>query len=1131
MGFIRNTAPAMKIQFDETIIQDWVDSNLSDYLKFITTDASGVVRYQAKAGDHRFEDPDNTSLTDTLQITCDEADGGILQKSSQIITGNIWEINHGGDIDSSVGAVTISELLIDLADITINDAVALATILNGLKIDASAMLATAVTLSTFKAAEITLPIANATAYISEIGIDLIANKTTDNGAITLQSSRDINGTVAAAVALTNYSTILGQAVNHVDGDFIITQTAATAGVMQLNLGHIVSVATTSPDIFDSTALDINLTGITDTDAGADLDIAARAIDISYVLTETLGTLRLGATDVIRSVLTIPAGISSAAGYEFNFFKLDASGVVLDDVNRTFYGQQIILPTLANTAVGVHITENTNDRIIDLIDLTHSILLSGNTIETSNWLEIKPSAATLNQANTINLISVDTDNWICDDDTNALVVRGAYFNLDAWTETETAATTLEAIRIEMPDQSTYFGSSAIYIIDANGRYIDILTEGAVLLDISAAVVDLDNGYTPISTNRNITGDLSVDRAMTTSSVIHTINNHNASAGDFDLSFASELMALTMQQMCDVTVGAKTDPDTFSATCISIDIDAATTTATAKLDASPRAIDIAYTLTETLGELRMASTDIFRILAQIPDGLSSAGAFVFNMSLLDGRSITLNDVNITHDGLFIDYSTSTLTAFAAFYAEQISIPTLIGTSAGIHVIENTNDRIVDIIDPTSSIKLSGDTTEDSDWLLIEPSAQSILANNTIQYLKIDLSNLTIDNAAGTGNPYLTARQIILQGITETDIATSVLIGDYIQSPLMASKAGYLLYFSALIGDALISPEFILGFDAHGLAVGQHIGINMEGDNYDTRDWIRIKPTTGTAATASDHKGVNIDYTGITANNANLEIKGFRADLQLAGITTIGQLTGVEIQMPNGNYPAFDANVKGTSSGRIEYGACYYDDDFYNRQLKQEWITRVTTGSVGGATLGLDANGTIEMATGAVITNEESLDWNDIFSFSYTLRPTFEVRIAAGSIVNADINIAIGLVNTNIATGMAGQALNQGGAGNQDFILFQCSDTLYGDNFWHLHCQKDGVSTTNASAIIPAIGTFQVLRFEFFSDTAVKWYIDGVLQGLIITNVPTDDLQPILFILTDAGAPKLLVVDYVKIWQDRS
>ena len=60
MVTIVKPATIIKIDIDEFVLQSAIDANLSDYLKIITEDASGVVVYASKAGNHRFKDEDDS---------------------------------------------------------------------------------------------------------------------------------------------------------------------------------------------------------------------------------------------------------------------------------------------------------------------------------------------------------------------------------------------------------------------------------------------------------------------------------------------------------------------------------------------------------------------------------------------------------------------------------------------------------------------------------------------------------------------------------------------------------------------------------------------------------------------------------------------------------------------------------------------------------------------------------------------------------------------------------------------------------------------------------------------------------------------------------------------------------------
>ncbi len=348
MVFIHNPQyPAIKIDVDEAIIRDAVDSNLSDYLKIIVTDAAGVITYAAKAGDHRFSDVDDTDYSDVFRMTCDDANGSAILTTSCITDKNIFEIDHNGTLGA---AADLKEIVIDLADIVVNDAATTAATLYGIDFEGGSVTATAVGLSTIVGARFTNPTAGE--YLAERGIQIICDKSVfSNNAIALETSRDITGTLAAAETFTNYANIMGQSVTHSGGDFILTN---DAGILQLNLNHDVTVATPgAPDVFSATALNIAVTS--DVNVGtsnAQCDTSARALDISWTIAESDGIMRMAATDIARIVYTGVAGVTSAAGYEFNLLKLDTGTAVLDDTNMSFRGIDIELIDTVDTDFAV-----------------------------------------------------------------------------------------------------------------------------------------------------------------------------------------------------------------------------------------------------------------------------------------------------------------------------------------------------------------------------------------------------------------------------------------------------------------------------------------------------------------------------------------------------------------------------------------------------------------------------------------------------------------------------------------------------------------------------------------------------------------------------------------------------------
>ena len=189
-------------------------------------------------------------------------------------------------------------------------------------------------------------------------------------------------------------------------------------------------------------------------------------------------------------------------------------------------------------------------------------------------------------------------------------------------------------------------------------------------------------------------------------------------------------------------------------------------------------------------------------------------------------------------------------------------------------------------------------------------------------------------------------------------------------------------------------------------------------------------------------------------------------------------------------------------------YFYDEMWNG-IRPEWVTKVTTGSA--KVVDDEVNGGYILETGAVATNEESIDWGDTIPFSYTRQPIFECRIKMESIAHTEIDI--GLFETS-------------GGGDDDYILFRYNASI--GSLWRLETSNGGATSYQEGTSADLAET--VLKFVFTSDTALDWYINGAFQGNISTNVPTVNLQPLIAIRTETTTTKGLIIDYVRIEQNR-
>jgi len=229
---------------------------------------------------------------------------------------------------------------------------------------------------------------------------------------------------------------------------------------------------------------------------------------------------------------------------------------------------------------------------------------------------------------------------------------------------------------------------------------------------------------------------------------------------------------------------------------------------------------------------------------------------------------------------------------------------------------------------------------------------------------------------------------------------------------------------------------------------------------------------------------------------------------------EVSGGGLQIAGG--PSDSAFTVDTGTGDVKQMRSSFYDDMMGT-MDTRWAARVSTGTV--ADLGDVGNGWFRFTTGAVNTNEESMDWNDLCYFQNTLRPSFEIHLDPDSV--AEVRIEAGLIEDS-------------GGGVDDYVMIRLDTAV--DGLWYLAADNGTGEATDAGAAAAAAPTG--LKFEFTADDAVEWFIsdDGgetwVLQGSVTTKIPTAMLQPYILVLTRvaAGAAKILDVDYVKIQQDR-
>ena len=135
-----------------------------------------------------------------------------------------------------------------------------------------------------------------------------------------------------------------------------------------------------------------------------------------------------------------------------------------------------------------------------------------------------------------------------------------------------------------------------------------------------------------------------------------------------------------------------------------------------------------------------------------------------------------------------------------------------------------------------------------------------------------------------------------------------------------------------------------------------------------------------------------------------------------------------------------------------------------------------------------------------------------FFLIVRYTFEFRLDVEQITN--IEFGIGLKESE-------------GVGTDDYIkiMFDAS----GQNTVYLQASTGGTPTTDQGAVLDT--DTHIYRVEWTSDTALEWFIDGVSQGTVTSNVPTVGLQPTIEVFTEENSAHYIDIYYWKIWMDRT
>ncbi len=187
----------------------------------------------------------------------------------------------------------------------------------------------------------------------------------------------------------------------------------------------------------------------------------------------------------------------------------------------------------------------------------------------------------------------------------------------------------------------------------------------------------------------------------------------------------------------------------------------------------------------------------------------------------------------------------------------------------------------------------------------------------------------------------------------------------------------------------------------------------------------------------------------------------------------------------------------------------DHFLGDQLKDEWAS---AGDAGGSATIVDAQtgGIVRIMTDTDANDAWRIDWGDIRGLLVTKQVTIEFRAKLASVADVEAWMALWNDGTHM-------------------IRFRFDDGA--GNNWLIETD-DGTGPTSADSGEIANTDYHIFRIEAFPTGEVHFYIDGdeVTNSPITADIPSEYLQPYLYLETLVGAPETMNIDYVVVRQER-
>ena len=501
----------------------------------------------------------------------------------------------------------------------------------------------------------------------------------------------------------------------------------------------------------------------------------------------------------------------------------------------------------------------------------------------------------------------------------------------------------------------------------------------------------------------------------------------------------------------------------------------------------------------------------------------------------NAVTLKGINIDMDGI-----TATAATLSAAYGLFIDMP-----SVGVYATISGAEIYVDSAEASnlsSGLIISKDLSNTAAGAGIAQTNSAlniaqISSNDEAQIMTVSntVADITVSNTASAAGADVYAGTVmnldysaITDGTgTATSSATALSI-DY----NLTETAGTLTLNSFNVA--------YIDFDTSGTvsyAAGTYRGlyINMADAN------------TPTHAASTTFYGLEIDVSSLDDSDTDLTLYGFKSG--------IGSLVGVALERAAGFFTDAVHTAK-MSDGSMGISATGINDEKYYRcedfdeeaaavtldagLRGDEWTFGGTNGDAGDVTYIQDTGGVIQLQTDGMDNDSVYALWLNT-AVNTTANPIIEFRVQIDAIGASSSGFAVGLAETGTFTTMAFDGADD------DFILVGMDTDLGTPANLRLWTEDNngGENTVDLGVAIAAT-TWCTIRIDCTDTEQPRVWInntggaispnDEIAAATIGASANIQDaiyMYPVLFVVSlDAGSSTAeLLVDYIKIWQDRA